>query len=217
VTQFDWQSEGKMKFGYARTSTLEREAGFEAQRRDLAAAGAEKTFAEQVSSVAKRAQLDRLLGELRQGDVVIVTKLDRLARSMRDLLDIVGCIETAGASLRILAMNLDTSTPTVKLMLNVLGSVAQFEREMMLERQREGIAKAKAKASTEAERQRQRPRPVRSRCWRQPASGRRRSRDGSMWAGPASIGRSARLLDPGSKGGSKGVFRSIETRSRKIS
>jgi DNA invertase Pin-like site-specific DNA recombinase len=133
-----------MKFGYARTSTLEQEAGFDAQRRDLLAAGIENTFAEQVSSVAKRAQLDRLLGELRQGDVVIVTKLDRLARSMRDLLDIVGCIEKAGASLQILAMNLDTGTPTGKLMLNVLGSVAQFEREMMLERQREGIAKAKA-------------------------------------------------------------------------
>jgi DNA invertase Pin-like site-specific DNA recombinase len=110
----------------------------------IAAAGAEKIFAEQVSSIAKRAQLDRLLSELRQGDVVIVTKLDRLARSMRDLLDIVGLIEAAGASLRLLAMNLDTSTPTGKLMLNVLGSVAQFEREMMLERQREGIAKAKA-------------------------------------------------------------------------
>ena len=133
-----------MKFGYARTSTLEQEAGFEAQRRDLNAAGAEKIFAEQVSSVARRDQLDRLLDELRRGDVVIVTKLDRLARSMRDLLEIVDCIEKAGASLRILAMNLDTGTPTGKLMLNVLGSVAQFEREMMLERQREGIAKAKA-------------------------------------------------------------------------
>ena len=133
-----------MNFGYARTSTIEQEAGFEAQQRELTAAGAEKLFGEQVSSVGKRSQLDRLLGELRQGDVVIATKLDRLARSMRDLLSIVDRVEAAGASLRILAMNLDTGTPTGRLMLNVLGSVAQFEREMMLERQREGIAKAKA-------------------------------------------------------------------------
>lgn len=133
-----------MNFGYARTSTIEQEAGFEAQQRELTAAGAEKLFGEQVSSVGKRSQLDRLLGELRQGDVVIATKLDRLARSMRDLLSIVDRVEAAGASLRILAMNLDTGTSTGRLMLNVLGSVAQFEREMMLERQREGIAKAKA-------------------------------------------------------------------------
>lgn len=74
----------------------------------------------------------------------VVTKLDRLARSMRDLIEIVGRIEKKGASLRILAMSLDTSTATGKLMLHVLGSVAEFERSMMLERQREGIAKAKA-------------------------------------------------------------------------
>src|SRR5208282_4505164 len=69
---------------------------------------------------------------------------DRLARSVMDLCTIVKRIETKGATLRILAMNLDTSTPTGRLMLNMLGSVAQFEREVMLERQREGIAKAKA-------------------------------------------------------------------------
>jgi DNA invertase Pin-like site-specific DNA recombinase len=133
-----------MLFGYARTSTIEQEAGFEAQQRDLAKAGAERIYSEQVSSVAQRPELERLLGILRQGDVVIVTKLDRLARNMANLIDIVAKIEKAGATLRILAMGLDTSTSTGKLMLNVLGSVAQFEREMMLERQREGIAKAKA-------------------------------------------------------------------------
>ena len=74
----------------------------------------------------------------------VVTKLDRLARSMPDLLNIIAKVERKGASLRILGMNLDTTTATGKLMLNVLGSVAEFERSMMLERQREGIAKAKA-------------------------------------------------------------------------
>lgn len=133
-----------MLVGYARTSTVEQEAGFEAQRRDLEAAGCRKVFAEQISSVAQRDQLAAALDYLREEDVLVVTKLDRLARSMRDLLDIVATIEAKGASLRILAMNLDTSSATGKLMLNVLGSVAEFERSMMLERQREGIAKAKA-------------------------------------------------------------------------
>lgn len=129
--------------GYARTSTTEQLAGLEAQRRDLTAAGCAKLYEEQVSSVAPRVQLEALIDYVRDGDVVVVTKLDRLARSMRDLLEIVDRIETKGASLRILAMSLDTATASGKLMLNVLGSVAQFEREMMLERQREGIAKAK--------------------------------------------------------------------------
>ena len=133
-----------MLIGYARTSTVDQEAGFEAQKRDLEAAGCKKVFSEQVSSVATRAQLDIALDYLRDDDVLVVTKLDRLARSMRDLLDIVARIEAKGANLRILAMNLDTTTATGKLMLNVLGSVAEFERSMMLERQREGIAKAQA-------------------------------------------------------------------------
>lgn len=133
-----------MQIGYARTSTLEQIAGFEAQKRDLEAAGCSKVFAEQVSSVAQREQLEAAIDYLRDGDSLVVTKLDRLARSMRDLLDIVARIEAKGAGLRILAMNLDTTTATGKLMLNVLGSVAEFERSMMLERQREGIAKAKA-------------------------------------------------------------------------
>jgi len=133
-----------MQIGYARTSTLEQVAGFEAQKRDLEAVGCSKVFAEQVSSVAQREQLEAAIDYLRDGDSLVVTKLDRLARSMRDLLDIVARIEAKGAGLRILVMNLDTTTATGKLMLNVLGSVAEFERSMMLERQREGVAKAKA-------------------------------------------------------------------------
>ena len=87
--------------------------------------------------------MDEALDYLRDGDALAVTKLDRLARSVADLCAIVARIERKGASLRILAMNLDTATPTGRLMLNIIGCVAQFEREIMLERQREGIAKAK--------------------------------------------------------------------------
>lgn len=133
-----------MLIGYARTSTADQEAGLDAQKRELLAAGAEKVFSEQVSSVGSRYTLDEALSFIREGDVLMVTKLDRLARSIRDLMEIVDTIREKGAELRILSMDLDTSSATGKLMLGILGSVAEFEREIMLERQREGIAKAKA-------------------------------------------------------------------------
>lgn len=133
-----------MKIGYARTSTVDQEAGLDAQLRDLDRAGCAKIFSEQISSVAQRDQLEAALDFAREGDVLIVTKLDRLARSMTDLVGVIGRLDQKGVSLQILNINLDTSTPTGKLMLNLLGSIAQFERELMLERQREGIEKAKA-------------------------------------------------------------------------
>lgn len=133
-----------MLIGYARTSTVEQKAGIESQLKELAKVSCEKVFQEQVSSVGKREQLDACLSFLRCGDVLAVTKLDRLARSVSNLLSIVKEIEGKGCQLRILDMNFDTSTPQGKMMLSVFGAVAQFEREIMLERQREGIAKAKA-------------------------------------------------------------------------
>jgi len=136
-----------MLIGIARTSTLEQKAGLEAQLRELEAFGCEKIYQEQVSSVADREQLNAALSALRSGDKLVVTKLDRLARSVKHLGEIVETINKADASLVILDMGgtaIDTSNPTGKLILNVMSSVAQFEREMMLERQREGIAKAKA-------------------------------------------------------------------------
>ena len=135
-----------MLIGYARTSTLDQKAGFEGHLRDLEAVGCDKVYKEQVSSVdvRKRHELERAIDQLRDGDSLIVTKLDRLARSVPHLLELLETIQGKQASLRILDMNIDTSTPTGKLMLTVLGSVAAFEREIMLERQREGIARAKA-------------------------------------------------------------------------
>ncbi|MGD7037243.1 recombinase family protein [Methylotuvimicrobium buryatense] len=133
-----------MIIGYARTSTTEQIAGLEAQLRELEAAQCKKIFQEQVSSVAVRAQLEAALEFTREGDVLVVTKLDRLARSVADLMAIIQTLEQKQAGLRILNLGMDTQTPTGKLMLTVLGGVAQFEREIMLERQREGVAKAKA-------------------------------------------------------------------------
>lgn len=133
-----------MLVGYARTSTVEQKAGFEAQLRELDAAGCEKMFKEQVSSVAEREELKRCIEYIRDTDTLVVTKLDRFARSVADVVDLERRIAAKNASLRILNMNIDTSTPTGRLIFNVLASIAQFEREIMLERQREGIAKAKA-------------------------------------------------------------------------
>lgn len=88
-------------------------------------------------------QLEAALDFGREGDVLVVTKLDRLARSVSDLMTIIQSLERKAVGLRILNLGMDTQTPTGKLMLTVLGGIAQFEREMMLERQREGVAKAK--------------------------------------------------------------------------
>jgi DNA invertase Pin-like site-specific DNA recombinase len=132
-----------MLIGYARVSTVEQDAGFEAQERDLKAAGVEKLFSERTSAVGPRKALDEAIDFARAGDAVVVTKLDRLARSVADLVRIVERLTKKGVGLRILAMGVDTATPTGKLVLNVLGAIGQFEREVMLERQREGIHRAK--------------------------------------------------------------------------
>ncbi len=135
-----------MLVGYARTSTADQEAGLAAQERDLRAAGCEEVFAEQVSSVAaQRPELTKALGFVRKGDVLVVAKPDRLARNTADLLRIAETLAERGIGLRILSMGgseLDTASATGKLMLTMLGAVAAFERELMLERQREGIRKA---------------------------------------------------------------------------
>ena len=133
-----------MKIGYARTSTLEQTAGFETQIAALEKTGCEKLFKEQVSSIGKRTQLDTALDFIREGDTLVVTKLDRLARSVRHLGEITDHITHKKANLQIIDLGIDTGTAYGKLVMQVLGAVSEFEREIMLERQREGIAKAKA-------------------------------------------------------------------------
>lgn len=136
-----------MIVGYARTSTVEQDAGFAAQHRDLGATGCTRIFAEQVSSVGQRDQLDAALEYLRDGDTLVVCKLDRLARSTSHLLAVVDLLDRKAVALRILdfgGSSVDTGSPTGKLMLTMFAALGQFEREMMLERQKEGIAAAKA-------------------------------------------------------------------------
>ncbi|MES0094586.1 recombinase family protein [Mesorhizobium sp. M0030] len=134
-----------MLVGYCRTSSIEQMAGYQAQLRDLKLQGCEKVFSEQVSSVnSNRPELERAIDFARESDVLVVTRLDRLARSVSDLSQIVARLEAKQVGLKILDMNIDTTSPTGRLLMNLVGSIAQFEREIMLARQREGIAKAKA-------------------------------------------------------------------------
>lgn len=138
----------EMLVGYARTSTAEQAAGLEAQKRDLGGATrCTKLFVEQVSSVGEREQLKAALDFVREGDTLVVTRLDRLARSTTHLLAIVEELDRKGVALRILDFGggeVDTRSPSGRMLLTVFGAMAQFEREVMLQRQREGIAVAKA-------------------------------------------------------------------------
>lgn len=135
-----------MLIGYARTSTIDQKAGLDTQLEELQKAGCDKVFEEQVSSVdiEARTQLAATMDFIREGDTLVVTRLDRLARSVSHLMQILDDLTAKSAHLRILGLGIDTAGPTGKLILTVLGGMAEFERGIMLERQREGIARAKA-------------------------------------------------------------------------
>ncbi|MFQ8433919.1 recombinase family protein [Amaricoccus sp. W119] len=131
-----------MIFGYARVSTDDQ--SLDAQTDALQGAGAERIFTDRISgSLRRRPELDRLLDQVRQGDVIVVTKYDRLARSLRDLLEIVEAIEERGGGFRSLAEDIDTTTPAGRLIFHVFASIAQFERERISERTREGLEAAR--------------------------------------------------------------------------
>ena len=134
-----------MKYGYARVSTDGQ--SLETQVRQLRAAGAEKVFKETASGArADRAQLRLAIEKLEKGDVLIVTRLDRLARSTRDLLNTLATITTKGAGFRSINDTwADTTTAHGRLMLTVLGGLAEFERELIRARTGEGRERAKAK------------------------------------------------------------------------
>lgn len=136
-----------MLIGYQRSSTSDQLAGYEAQESALVATGCTKVFAEMVSSVAKRDQLATALDFVREGDTLVVCKIDRLARSTADLLAIVAKLEAKGCGLRVLdfgGSEVDTKSPTGKMLLTMFAAVAEFERSVMLERQKIGIARAKS-------------------------------------------------------------------------
>lgn len=129
---------------YARVSSTGQ--SLEVQLEQLRAAGAEEVFQETRSGTTTegRAQLEAALRFVRKGDVLLVTRLDRLARSMSDLRRIVDALSAKGVGLRVLQQPFDTTTSEGRLLLNILGAFAEFEGAIRAERQRDGIAKAKA-------------------------------------------------------------------------
>lgn len=131
-----------MILGYARVSTDKQ--SLDGQTDALKAVGAKRVYADRISgNLRVRPELDRLLDQVREGDVVVVTKYDRLARSLKDLLDIVDTIKAKGADFRSLAEDIDTTTPAGRLVFHVFASIAQFERERIAERTREGLEAAR--------------------------------------------------------------------------
>lgn len=130
--------------GYARVSADDQEAC--AQTRALKAAGCERVFTEQVS-VGRwdRPELHRLLGRIRGGDVLVVWRLDRLSRSLKDLLHLMEHVEAAGAGFRCLVEAIDTTTAAGRMMMQMCGAFAEFERAMVRERTKVGLLAAAAR------------------------------------------------------------------------
>lgn len=130
------------KVGYARVSTTGQSLDTQLE----ALSSCEKVFREKISGAKDdRPELQAMLEFVREGDIVHVTKLDRLARNTRHLLEISEYLQGKSVALNILNIGINTATPTGKLMLTMIGAIATFERELMLERQAEGIALAKLK------------------------------------------------------------------------
>ena len=132
-----------MNVCYIRVSTVEQNEA--RQREALKSYNISKWYIEKVSAKdTKREQLQRMLDFVREGDVIYTMDFSRISRSVKDLLDIVQLLENKKVRLVSLKENLDTSTPHGKLMLTIIAAIYEFERENLLERQREGIAIAKA-------------------------------------------------------------------------
>lgn len=145
-----------MKVGYVRVSTTEQHE--DRQTALLSQAGIEKIFMDKLSGKnTERPQLRAMLDFIREGDTVYVESFSRLARNTRDLLELVEQIEAKGATVVSSKENLDTSTPTGKLMLTVIAAIATFEREITLQRQREGIAIAKEKGVYKGRKAKEKP------------------------------------------------------------
>jgi DNA invertase Pin-like site-specific DNA recombinase len=133
-----------MKIGYARVSTLEQNPDL--QRDALLKAGCEKVIVDQISgTVAERPGLGQVKELLRRGDTLVVWRLDRLGRSLRDLIDWAYYLEQQGVGLQSLQENIDTTTPTGKLTFHLFGALAEFERNLIQERTQAGLAAARTR------------------------------------------------------------------------
>ena len=129
------------RIGYARVSSVGQSLDVQLEK----LAGCKKVYPEKASASGKRPQLDACLDYLRDGDTLVVTRLDRLARSTLDLCRIAEQLKREGVDLQVIDQNIDTSDATGRLLFNMLGAIAQFETEIRAERQADGIRKARAR------------------------------------------------------------------------
>ena len=133
-----------MLIGYARVSTQDQSDLL--QQDSLQAVGCEKIFTDKISgTVSERPGLTKVKEQLRSGDTLVCWRLDRLGRSLKDLLEWGAYLEKNGIGLRSLQENIDTSTPTGRLVFHIFGALAEFERNLIVERTRAGLASARAR------------------------------------------------------------------------
>ena len=133
-----------MKIGYARVSTKNQDLSLQLDA--LEKIGCQKIYQEKITGATReRPQLKKLLEQLSEGDVVVVWKLDRLARSLKDLVNLVNEIQEKGAGLQSLNDHIDTTTPQGKLTFHLFAALAEFERDIIRERTNAGLAAARAR------------------------------------------------------------------------
>ncbi|WAX79578.1 recombinase family protein [Streptomyces sp. KMM 9044] len=148
-----------MRIGVARVSTRDQHP--EAQEDALRTAGCEKVFTDKASGkLARRPELDKALLIAREGDQLVVTKLDRLGRSLENLIDLSKDLQARGVDLVVLDQGIDTSTALGRMFFQILGAIAEFEHALMSERTRDGLAAARARGRTGGQKPKLGPRQV---------------------------------------------------------
>ena len=148
-----------MRIGYGRVSTTDQHP--EAQRDALEAAGCDDIFIDKLSGkLASRPELDKALVAVRDGDHLVITKLDRLGRSLKNLIDLSAQLDERGVGLQVLDQSIDTSTPAGRMFFHILGAIAEFEHSLMAERTRQGLAAARARGRTGGQKPKLRPRQI---------------------------------------------------------
>jgi DNA invertase Pin-like site-specific DNA recombinase len=148
-----------MKIGYARVSTREQHP--EAQIDALNAAGCDRVFIDKITGkLAKRPELDKAVLILREGDQLVITKLDRLGRSLAHLIDLSKWLNERGVDLVVLNQGIDTSTAIGRMFFHILGAIAEFEHELLSERTRDGLEAARARGRTGGQKPKLRPRQI---------------------------------------------------------
>lgn len=148
-----------MRIGYGRVSTTDQHP--EAQRDALTASGCDPIYIDKLSGkLASRPELDKALAAIRADDQLVITKLDRLGRSLRNLMDLSDLLQEKGVGLVVLDQGIDTSTPAGRLFFQIIGAIAEFEHSLMVERTKQGLEAARARGRTGGQKPKLRPRQI---------------------------------------------------------